>query len=67
MMRELTAYERRPKKAITASDRSEAWWYAERGGIDLYVQAHGHTTIVRISKRQIKAYLRNMEPTSKGS
>ena len=31
----LTQYECRPKKA--KSPDGEAWWYARRGGIDIYV------------------------------
>lgn len=60
-MRTLSDYECKPKKAKTTA--GIAWWYAGRGGIDIYVDIGpgSQTVYCRITKRQIRQYLAEMD------
>lgn len=58
----LSDYERKPKKAKTNAGRI-AWWYAGRGGIDIFIDLGPQqpTVYCKITKRQLRKYLAEMD------
>ena len=60
----LSNYERMPKKAKPQTTNVEsAWFYANRRGIDVYVQGinGGTPTVVRLSRRQLLEFAKFAE------
>ena len=59
MKKELSLYERMPKKAKI--DKGVAWWYASSGKIELYVQFDNNHFTISIPRAQLKQYIERTE------
>jgi hypothetical protein len=60
-MTDLTDYERKPKKAKPMCGR-KAWFYANPGSIDVYIEAPDRQVFsCRITKRQLRKYIEEMD------
>ena len=55
MARDLTKYERMPKKL--PCEAGQAWWYAERDHIDIHIDLGGAHTCLKLTRAAIKNYL----------
>jgi hypothetical protein len=59
--RDLTRYERQPKRARTKT-AEEAWWYANAGSIDVYTAKDGITLHARIKRSDLVRYIEKTNP-----
>jgi len=55
----LSRYESLPKKAKV--DTGDAWWYANRGGIEIHIQGKDTHFTVTIPFNKLKDYVARME------
>ena len=45
----------RPAESMSTAHDAEAWWYENKGSIDVYIRTNGEIQSCRISKRAIKS------------
>lgn len=55
-MADKTQYWSKPKKARV--DRGQAWWYANKGSIEIYVISPQARFTVRLSRKALADYVR---------
>lgn len=53
MSKSLTRYERNPKKALGNYGASEAWWYGDHKGIDIFIQTPTGPVTARIKRHAL--------------
>lgn len=51
-----------PKKVPSSAPDTRAWWYALKGGIEVYIHVQGRGPIkVNIPRSQLKTYIERTE------
>ena len=58
-MSDVSQYWLKSKSAKTDADSS--WWYADKGGIEIYVQHNAQTFKIRLLRSRLKDYINKVE------
>lgn len=55
----MRTYFREPKRAL-AGPETTAWWYADTGGIEVFIDKDGKTVHATITQRQLRTLIKQI-------